>query len=489
MNVYFYSGFSKRQNSTKLPTTGVLYDCAIKEDCSLVTPRISLGGAFNPSAMNYCYIPNFSRYYFVTDWQWIGGAWVASLAVDALATYRTQIGGASVYILRADTTEYNGAVADGTYPATTEFTQIRTVASGNYWGLSPAEGTYIVGIISGAADSFGGITYYSMSTAQFSALKDFLFDEDFFQDVVGFPDVQQAEELLTSISPELLKTIYNPFQYIASVMWFPLQLIGGSYTIKVGWWTTEVSGSRIAQSNLKYSFQAKTIRIPFHPQAEDRGAYLNYAPFSEHVLHFPPFGSIPIDTGLFDFQTADSQYIYLNVTIDYVTGKASCVVSKSDGLRIAELHAQVGVPVQISQVTPSVEGMGQSIIVHGAGELVKGITEGAKSGGLLGALTKGIEGAGSGILNAISQPVAQVLSNGMNGSLAGITDTTATLTSKFYNIADADDTNRGRPVCEVATIGSYSGFVQCAEGDISIPGTQAERETVSSYLTSGFFYE
>lgn len=486
MTVIFYSGFSKLLNSTKQPGGGTSYDCVLKDNCTMIHPRISLGGNFNPSGMMYCQIPAFNRYYFVSDWEWIGGAWVASLSVDAMATYKTQIGETSAYITRANTADYNQKITDGMYPATTETSVVSTAGSRVYWANTVAEGTYIVGIISGASDTLGSVTYYTMSPGQFSSLKAFLFNEDFFQDVMNFPDVEEPAQLLTSISPELLKTIFNPSQYIVSAIWVPVGVSGGSEAIKVGWWTTEATGGRLSQGAVKIEMSSSSIQLPSHPQAATRGTYLNYAPYTQHMLHFPPFGSVPIDPSFFDMHSG-SAFLNLRVVLDIITGKASCILESSSG-RIAEIHAQAGVPINLSQVTPDVDGTSKAVLVSAAGSALEGMAKGA-AGGVLSSLGGTIAGAKDGILSALSQPVAQVVSNGMNGSFAGITDTVPRLVSKFYKIADADDTHKGRPVCQIGTIGSFSGFVQCAEGDISISGTEEERAAIMGYMTSGFFYE
>jgi len=483
MIVTFYSGFRKQNNSTKQPTGGTDYNCQLKDNTSIISPRISLGGAFNPSNMMYCYIPAFNRYYFVQDWDWIGGSWVASLTVDALASFKSEIGATSAYITRA-TSGYNGKILDGMYPATTDISIVETAGSRVYWGDTLANGTYIVGIISGADDTVGSVTYYTMSPGQFSALKAFLFDEDFFQNSMGFPDVDDAAQLLTSISPELLKTIYNPSQYIVSALWLPVSVSGSGEAVKVGWWTTTATGGRLSSGAVRIDMSSSSVTIPSHPQAASRGEYLNYAPYSEHVLHFPPFGAIPLDPSFF---TSESRFVNIRVVLDIITGKASCIVSSNSG-RIAEMHAQVGVPINLSQVTPDVNAMKESVIMHGAGGLISGIASGSADG-IMGSVRGMIGGAKDGIMNAISQPVGQVISSGMNGSFAGITDTLPRLVSKFYNIAPADDTHKGRPVCRNATISSFSGFVQCAEGDISISGTEEERSMISAHMVNGFFYE
>ena len=487
MTVTFYSGFAKQNNSTKQPTGGTSYDCILKDDCSIIHPRISLGGNFNPAGMMYCRIPSFNRYYFVADWEWIGGAWVASLNVDPMATYKTDIGATSAYITRANTANYNGKISDGMFPATTDFSVVTSSADVAFWSNTIAEGTYIIGIISGAADTVGSITYYTMTPGQFSSLKSFMFQEDFFQDIMGFPDVEDSSELLTSISPELLKVLFNPFQYIVSAIWIPLGVSGGSEAIKFGWWETTVSGGRLSAGAVKINMHTSSITIPRHPQADTRGSYLNYSPYSQHTLYIPPFGSFAVDPSYFNLHSNETAAIHLECTLDIITGKAVCVI-KAGNNKIGEMTGQVGVPVQIAQVGSDLLGTAVTAI-SGAGSIAGGAVSGFLSGGVGGAIGGAIGKGAEALYNTINSAMPQVVSNGLNGSFAGITSNTPFLVSKFFKIADADDGHRGRPVCQIGTIGSYSGFVQCAEGDIDISGTAEERSSISSYMTNGFFYE
>lgn len=81
----------------------------------------------------------------------------------------------------------------------------------------------------------------------------------------------------------------------------------------------------------------------------------------------------------------------------------------------------------------------------------------------------------------------QVSVSGRAGSRASIVE--PILISKFVDIVDADDAELGRPVCQLKTLSTLSGFVQCADGDLQISGFPEERRELRRYLTTGFFYE
>lgn len=112
--------FSKYANSTEQPAgAGTSFDCVLKDTSGVINPTIALklDMSFNVSAYNYAYIPDFERYYFVREWTWERGLWVASLDVDVLATYKAQIGVSTQYVLRSSLAS-NGKILDTIYPTT-----------------------------------------------------------------------------------------------------------------------------------------------------------------------------------------------------------------------------------------------------------------------------------------------------------------------------------------------------------------------------------
>jgi len=111
--VHFYS-FAKKVNSTARPTgTPVSYNFVLKGPNSILSPVIQLALPITQAPnWNYCYIPIYDRYYFVSDWDWSENRlWYASCQVDVLATYKTVIGNKQYYVLRS-ATEYNPDLID-----------------------------------------------------------------------------------------------------------------------------------------------------------------------------------------------------------------------------------------------------------------------------------------------------------------------------------------------------------------------------------------
>ena len=85
MQIVLYSGFAKKENSTKQPPSGqtsITVTGTLKEQCSIFDPVFNIErvtGDVVPYGFTYAYISDFNRYYFVTNWNWNFGIWECSL--------------------------------------------------------------------------------------------------------------------------------------------------------------------------------------------------------------------------------------------------------------------------------------------------------------------------------------------------------------------------------------------------------------------------
>lgn len=496
MVITFYQ-FSKRNNSTKRPTgEGTQLTGDLKQDTSIITPRILISpiqGGLAPSGLyNYAYIQKFNRYYFVSDWVWIGNMWEVNLRLDVLASWKEVIGSSSQYVTRS-ASAYNLNITDSLYPATVDYS-ITSQTLTEVFRPSIVNGIYIIGIIGGStSNSFGAITYYAFTTQQIGWLKAFLFSDDYVHNAIQASD----------ISDGLLKSIYNPYQYIASCMYFPVPLsaVQGStaLTIKFGWWDVSVpEGYRPIEITITalQAISTLTITVPRHPQIS-RGNYLKHSPYTQYTLFFPPWGMIPIDSGAFDVAT-DCRVV---IQLDYVSGIGDLIiqaVSNQQALAIIHQEAkQIGVPVQLAgMIVDFSQSQMQNVgIIKGAG-LIGNLGQSAAkhiSSGDWGGVWSDIQDFASGakqsfIDNASDFLIPSVHTGGVNGSVA-VYNQLPEFTAKFYKITDENLTHYGRPLCENRTINTLSGFILCADADIAIPGTLEERSAIVSYLNSGFFWE
>ena len=101
MKARFYK-FSKRTNSTKVPAVADTYqelDIVLKDNTSISDPVMLI--SYDVHEYNYVYIPTFGRYYFISDIVSVENMWEVPATIDALASFKTEIGSTSAVIIYA----------------------------------------------------------------------------------------------------------------------------------------------------------------------------------------------------------------------------------------------------------------------------------------------------------------------------------------------------------------------------------------------------
>lgn len=488
-NFNLFSGFAKKENSTKQPGSGITTLAVqgyFKDPCSVLNPvlkleRLALDAV--PYGYTYAQYVEGNKYYFIEDWVWAEGVWEVHMKEDVLATYKTAIGNQSEYILRTDSTvNFNGEIIDTTYPATTDVVTT-SYALTNVFTSDLSVGCYIVGIISGgSSQAVGAISYYAMTSAQFGALKEKLFSDDNLE-VMGIID-SGGQQLVQDLSQEVLKTLYNPYQYIVSCIWFPFGVSAitsktSVSQINIGWWEYSLSGHRLYAQTLELGNEQCPITA--HPQAS-RGSYLNYAPYTRRTI-IGRFGSVVVDTTCYSV----GDKINISYVIDLITGQCYArIASRTERAGespiehlLAERNFLLGVPIQIAQVSTDYLGWTAAIVSTTAEGMQQGIN--MNVGGA-------IATAANGIYNVLKTQQPQLETSGQNGSFLAPANVTHVV-EQFYKIVDEDIAHRGRPLCEIRTINTLSGFILCAEGDIDISCYDNERKEIKRFLTTGFFWE
>lgn len=506
MNVRFYN-FQKRTNSTKIPDSGhayTLHTCQLKAETSIINPTLILETitAGNTPAYTYVYIPSFSRYYFIANWRWTNGVWECDCVPDVLASFKTEIGNMSEYVLRS-ASEYNGQIADMQFPTTAE-TRVNAEMLTNRFQSVLAGGYYVLGVISNdSASAQGAVTYYQMTPAQLAALKNYMMSDAFLTDQ-GLT-VQTVTDVLPT---EILKTLYNPYQYIASCVWLPFPASDFDSSLKTlasigfGWFEPTDTGTTIEGYRLNANGYVKTyserISVYGHPQRFDRGVFLDHSPYSDRMIFYPPFGSIPIN----DDSIIGGDVIRIELTVDMIFGDAVLTLFHDRPLGndsynnmgvIARVSAPLAVPIQLAQTSVDVNGSvtaAETLAIQGT---VKAFIGSASSGkGFLSTLYEtgkaAVTESVSAIGDLIANPVGQLQTSGTNGSLAQYS-THPYIVQKWRIIADDDNTQKGRPLCRVKTLNTLSGFMMIDSPDVSIACMEPERQTIADFMSSGFFYE
>lgn len=440
--------FSKKENSTKRPSDSdaTMVDCETNNDFDLLNPVFVFsfrGGESNPTQYNYCYVGTFKRYYWITGWTFSNGQWIASCSVDALASWKTEIGRQSAYVLRS-AAAFDGNIQDTLYPAKTDVVLDVSTTESPF----DMQGEYVVGTV---AD--GGITDYGiLSQDGFDAFSKAAFSDAFYQGVAAGVDW-------------MAKAAFDPMQYLRSVLYLPFKVGGGrTLTVRLGWWDTGVPG--LVTEMGRSSRLEFTLAVPKHPQAAERGAYLNCAPYTSYMLDCRPWGRISLDPE--DLKNVSS--VTFNIRVDHITGEGVLTTTIDGGRRVLAV-AQVGQPLQLSQVTHNVGGAIVSAV-----------------GGIASAVAGNALGAVAGIGNAVNSVMGKVNTIGVNGSVSQLS-APPQLTATFIKIVDENNEDRGRPLCQVRRIDTLPGYQIHADPEMSLPCTQSEMVTISGYLTGGFIYE
>ena len=492
--------FTKITNSTARPdlTAGTDFNCVLKKDCGIMSPRIELdiGASGDPSAYNYAYIGAFNRYYYISEWAWESRLWVAYLEEDTLATWKTYIGTETFYILRA-AHGWNGNITDDMYPTFPVPTIARHEGSERPWLPDLNAGHYVVGVINNSGNAMGAVGYYVFTNAQFRTLCSRLMDNTSWLDVPT--EISQG-----GIDDGLLKTLFNPFQYIVSCKWYPFNPPTGDSIsdLPYGWWRlNNVSCSRLASQNYVKEID---FNLSKHPQASVRGEYLNCGPFTEMQLSMEPFGTLVIDPAYF---TQDSKIVTLT-SVDCISGAAILEICKpsTDTLQypanvIQRSMANFGVDIQIAQI--AVDKLNQAeTVISGAADVTRDTLSTAAQAtnvsnllnpiaGALGTAASGaqtVSTATHAIADGIRASVPQMQTSGMNGSIAAFS-CIPILQQSFYRLVNEDNENTGRPYCISVTPQTLGGYMVARNPDIKFPGTINEISAVKAYLEAGFYYE
>lgn len=455
MNIVLYN-FSKKKNSTKRPDGGTTASCQLKEATSILNPTFIL--SFNPQNYNYVTVNTWGRYYFIDDIRYLGAVWEIDCSCDELATFKSDISNYTCFIERS-ASSYDSLVNDPTLSMQQSIVN-KTKVNTNISEFS-SSGCFLIRTIAKNSNSVTGVNTYTMTKGQMS---------NFINDAFN---VGSYGDVFTEVVDELVKAVFNPFDYVASVSWVPFSattFAGNSTTskIRLGWWdcpnavgypvTKQAMG--IVLSVTKPSLYFNDFR-DFNPN------------FTKATMWIPGVGIIDLDPR----ELRTSSNLYVMYFIDSATGEASVYLrsgaSASDSQSIASYQANLNAPVQLSQTSLNISGVASSLV-----STVGGVT----SGDIPQASVSGV----TTLLDVIKPTTNSIGSQGNVASIIAYMDIYIELT--HYGSKDFPNTV-GRPCCKNLSIGSLSGYVKCGNASITISGFESEKDTINSFLNSGFYME
>lgn len=494
-NVNFYT-FSKKQRSTAVPSgTGKTVSCHANQTLDILAPEIILDWRQEsglPTVYNYARISDFGRWYWITGWRNDGGIWSASLKVDPLASWKTQIGANSCYVYRSSSA-YNLRLTDTAYPQmtkprrlTVQLPKVWTVGGENESGAARDTFTVVAGIIGGNDTRF-----YAMTWANWRRFYTTLFSANYYEAVLGQFGATEYPEAKVAI---------NPLQFIASAVIVPLGIgptLNLRYSIDYASAVSSIPVGNVSVSPgafTAYSLSdnqdqwSNTITLGsdfWHPQADERGDWLNYSPATEYTFYFPPIGEIPLQPEMIDGADSITYIVYP----DYKANAALLDIRSnfSDPIREYPLFRgefSLGTGIKLSNVLTT--GTWAKTAEYLMGTKANSIPGVAMHLGQFLPVVGGV--MNNGVENALHGMSPKLFSTGQFGSTAMMGGQPRLIVTHW--IYAPDDLNcKGRPLCDIRQLSAIPGFITAEADELSIPCTDPELAEIREAVSSGFWYE
>lgn len=447
--------FAKKHNSTARPTGSSRdYTVRMKENTSIENPVFILGTGID-AGISYCQWSG--NYYFIDDIVLISADQVElHCSIDVLATHKTAIGSYTAFIERA-AAAHNAYIIDDALSATQQIIS-SAVHTDALWNIDQV-GCFVVRVV-GEGESPTGVTSYVMTASELAALIGSIFD----------PNKAEYADVLTDT---VVKSFFNPFQYIVSVMWFPFSksdIPGASSSLELGWWTE----GNYKKMSSGFFFDSVDLTMPTNYYANDFRAY--HPNFTTLNMFLPGIGVVNLDPMILSHD-----HITAYTTIDYLTGNINIRLQyrdASDNIKgdIGSYSGQVGVPVPVGQINNI-----------SSGALTGDITE-RLIGGVVAAASQQVEtGNPRAAMNTLRESSSII---GNAGNMGQMVANPRLITSIInYGCGEFPNVVYGRPLCSVRQISTLSGFIKCASASIALAAPDTEIDRVNAYLNSGFYYE
>lgn len=438
MDITLYN-FNKRTNSLKRPNTqGINKTVTLKQEVSLFHPIFIL----KEYVESYNYIKWGSRYYYINDVRYIRTNYIElSCDIDVLATYRNQILNSSQFVLYSSST-YNKWIVDSRL----SLSALKNVTSSTATIFT--ESTHYILEYVTSSPTFGPSGCVVITSQQAYDLAQTFSNTDFIETLVNL------QKSLNSAYDAFLRATRVPFNCGSGV----------SQNIVLGSYSTSVSGEIP-----DLAFQIKiSVSIPW--QYND---FRNLNPFTSVLLFLPGYGYMELNPS--DLIGQDSISITLNV--NGATGVGTYQIGN-----LASCNANFGTNVSIGTVSQNA-----SAVIGGASSMIIGGATG--NGAVVGA------GLLQGAIGSIQRSVGST--GGIGGSYVYTSPSGISNFNKVHLYVISHNTNvdpsnltekQGRPLFEVKTLTSLSGYCQCMNASVDVENEQMN-DTINNLLNGGVYIE
>lgn len=429
MQILLYKA-NKAKNSTFRPSGGASHNCSLKDGCDISTPELIFTAVSNAHEFNYAYIPTFKRFYFINEWTYERGEWMAQCSIDVLATWKLTIGASNQYIVRSAKA---GEVIDDLIFPTVEDTyreyNCNNVISDTGTAADPTAGLYFVK--TATTSNIGiqsGVAVYAMTAFEFRQ----------FVDELSTTEYMNINTEIDKITDNVAKLLLNPAQYIISAKYVPISkyrleqtgvVFSEAQHILYGWYELNATASMIksyprAELNI---YNGIAPRNSYSTATTDcyNKQFLSEK-YTTFKLEYPMLGVVDIPNDYL----IDCDWIYIYVYLDLMDLTALTMLSTFDypagadvptlkraNLPLAVNNWGIDIPINnfmrdVRQEISSVTNLGANIL-SSVGNLL--------SGNLIGAASNAVSTLSGAVDVATANMNTSVHINGSSGGYASLT--------------------------------------------------------------------
>lgn len=474
MNLTLYS-FSKKQNSTALPTGGTPVTCYFKDNTSIINPTFMIESNNLNLNVNYCYLQETSRYYFVRDIVCRHEKiYELVCEIDVLASFKSQILAITANIMYAADSTAN--IVDKRIPMQAGLT-VSEAASGMPTSLTPTRiGVIVLGIMGN-----GSVGNYVLENS--GDLFELMDGIDQWWNDQGTLDVVGAIKQLvfSGGAPNCLHSaIALPVTGDTSILGSNEQLYLGGYPCKDSGGNA-LNGLKI---NTKISVTNTTVNIPWV-----HTGWRRHAPYSNLYLYVPFFGTYSLPTN----DLINDASLQLTFSLNYTSGDLAMTVQGNiSGKKCIVASTNIAMQLLFGSSGVSLSGTLKSAVAGAVGVGVAAAVTAATGGSAApiflagGAMYAGVAGS---TFDALNSAVAE--GGGGGGAMSGLTGViqctclTRQLSDEPANLAP----RMGIPFFKADLLNNHTGYVQCDAFQMDGSATSAERELINQYANSGIYIE
>lgn len=471
----FYT-FSKRKNSTKVPTgSGDSYTVTLKSGTSFLSPTLLLNMTSKPT---YNYLSFEGRYYFVADVVSVrNDLWEIPCNVDALASWKSAIGSTPAMILFA--TGGRNDIIDSRIGVESDIVIHNQDASIPNLTISNIGAGTIV-----------------LSVTGVGSLGDYIISQSDLNHMIEGVDTWWNSQGYTTIEDTMRQFFYggSAAENIKNCIGLPYSITYGDYSgnvgplqqLYLGQYPATNQGAPIMVNRINNPIVKKSVSVSIPWEYND---WRRHTPYTQVSLYLPFIGLINVNAD----EIVGASAFDIDYAFNISSGDISVEVSIDNPYKIiATASANVAMGMTFGSAAIN-GGMVASAIATGvAAFAAAGIT--MATGGSAAIAAAGLfGGAGSIIGGAISANAGVPTGGGgLNGGASqGLYHKILVMTysRKLCDSQANLDSIMGKPVMEKSTIGTYSGFVQTQGMCVIGAMTEAEHDMINSACDRGIYYE